>query len=113
MKFFFNNEKTGESVDTPVEAKVGDVLTVFDNLPADRSSFLGLEDNSGRILQFAWEDNNKWLVDIPDMQTKTARQKFATDSDCREIIRGIFAGRTFDEVAGLKTNSINFTDPPE
>jgi hypothetical protein len=106
MKFFFNNEETGESVDTSVEAVVGDVLTVFDNLPADRSSFLGLEDDSGKILQFAWEDENKWLVDIPDMKTRTARQKFATDSECLEIIREAFAGQPFEKISGLKTNSI-------
>ncbi len=106
MKYFFNNEKTGESIDTPVEADLETVLNAFRNLPADRSSFLGLENNAGKILQFAWEDQNKWLVDIPDMQTMTAKQRFATDNDCIEIITGIFSGRTFEEIARLNENSI-------
>jgi hypothetical protein len=106
MKYFFNNEKTGESIDSAIEADLETVIASFKKLPADKSSFLGLENTGGKILQFAWEDNDKWLIDIPDMDTMTTQQKFATGIECVQIIREIFGGKSFAEIGGTMTNKI-------
>lgn len=101
MKYFLNDEKIEYSIDEPIHGELENVLTEFYELTEDDGSFLGLENDDGKILQFAWEGDDKWLVDIPYSESMTTLQKFASYDECVQIIKDVFRGQRFEDIEGL------------
>lgn len=98
--FLYDAGKDKEINDQDVE--LTDALHEFQILSRDHGSFYGIK-SSPVIIQFAWEEADNWLVDIPfDMSKGIALQKHATTAACVEIIIQIFSGIKPTQVEGLK-----------
>ncbi|MCF6348446.1 MAG: hypothetical protein L3J20_09130 [Flavobacteriaceae bacterium] len=64
-------------------------LTEFYELSDEKGSFFGVKTKNG-IIQFAWENENKWLVDLPNPPSFLNLQRYASYDECVEIIKSIF-----------------------
>jgi len=62
MKIFLYDSETDYKVDN-YEVDLEEALDEFYALSDEDGSFFGVTDNN-TILQFAWEGDDKWLVDI-------------------------------------------------
>lgn len=75
--------------------------TEFYELSDEEGSFFGIKAPKESI-QFAWEKDAMWLVDVPtDMANMLCLQKYATYEECIEIIESIFSGISPKDIGGL------------
>jgi len=64
--FLFDPEK---KLDVPLndssKISLEKAIEEFYHLCDDNGSFFGLQNQNGAVLQFSWEDEDEWLVDMP------------------------------------------------
>lgn len=83
------------------ELNLEQAITEFYELSDLEGSFFGIN-TTKEPLQFAWENDDKWLVDIPaDIEKMLCLQKYASYEECIEIIKSIFSGTNPKDIDGL------------
>lgn len=97
--FLYDVESNYEIKDEDLE--LGEALTEFYELSDEMGTFFGIQTDNG-LIQFAWEDEDKWLVEVPnDSKNRKFLQRFATYDECVEIIKSIFEGVLPVNIKGL------------
>ena len=92
-------------------------MTEFYQLSDNKDSFFGIKKGEDSI-QFTWEDEDKWLIDVPyDMKNFICLQKFSDYNECYEIIKSIYEGAIIKEIKNLikvniMTNNIDSITNP-
>ncbi len=89
MKVFFSNSDTGAKRDD-YEANLDEAINEFYELSDSIGSFFGLVNNSGKIVQFAWMDDDKWTINIPLPERGGALHKFGDYETCQQVIIDYF-----------------------
>ncbi|AIY14023.1 hypothetical protein [Cellulophaga baltica] len=88
------------------ELKLDEILTEFYQLSEQEGSFIGIKTETEPI-QFAYETQDKWLVDVPyDIKNRLTLQKYASYDECVEIIKQVYSGFSPTKIEGLKKVSI-------
>ncbi len=83
------------------ELNLEEALTEFYELSDEEGSFFGIKTEK-KTIQFAYVDEDKWLIDIPyDMKNFICLQKYSTYEECTKIINSIFNGKQPEEIKGL------------
>lgn len=87
MKLFYTNYITDEGIDpeNPIEVETQYVVNIFLNMVDGKDNFLGLIDNKGNCIQFINEEN-RWLLDIPNPPNFQNKQAYLNDSECINLI---------------------------
>ena len=103
MRVYFQNyrDKTGVRTSRPLEGSVWQALDIFENLPEDDGSFIGIVDENGEALQFIKYNKYVWLIEIPKPDLGGAYQGYFTKNKCRRIMMEVFEGLPLSQVAGL------------
>ncbi|MDO5654826.1 MAG: hypothetical protein Q4G27_01655 [Flavobacteriaceae bacterium] len=103
MRVYFQNyrEKTGVPTGKPLYGSIWQVLDIFDNLPEEDGSFIGIVDDDDESLQFMKYNKYVWLIEIPKPDLGGSYQGYFTKNKCRKIILEIFDGLPLSQVAGL------------
>ena len=103
MRLYFQNFGKNLCVPTasPLEASVWQALDIFNNLPEEDGSFLGLVDENEDSLQFMKYNKYVWLIEIPKPDLGGSYQGYFTKNKCRKIISEIFTGLPLSQVSGL------------
>ncbi len=96
--FLYNSESDSELLDE--ELDINEALTEFYELSDEKGSFFGIKTKKG-VIQFAWEDEDNWLVDLPNPPSFLNPQRYASYDECVEIIKSIFKGILPENVDGL------------
>jgi len=78
------------------DGTLDEILQDFFDLSEEDGSFLGLENEQGQVIQFMWEGDNNWLVDIPVMEKEGSFQKHADYDGCVDFIEQFFNGIAVD-----------------
>ncbi len=100
MKIFLYDAET-DYKETDYEVELDIALDEFYELSDTDGSFFGVMDNNDKILQFAWEGDDKWLVDIPIEPGKYSLQKYVSYDEGVDLIKGYYQGKNLTEIAGL------------
>lgn len=100
MKIFLYDTEIDNEVNDH-KAGLEEALDEFYALSDEDGSFFGIEDSNNKILQFSWEDDNKWLIDIPVEPGKYSLQKYANYEECIDLIKNFYQGEKPTEIAGL------------
>jgi len=101
MKIFFSDSETGARRDA-YEADLDEAIDVFYELSDLKGSFFGLVNDSGKIVQFAWMDNDKWTINIPLPERLGALHKFGDYETCQQVIIDYFNGISPELLDGLE-----------
>ena len=99
MKIFLYDSETDYKVDN-YEVDLEEALDEFYALSDEDGSFFGVTDNN-TILQFAWEGDDKWLVDIPVEPGIFSLEKYASYDECVDLIKSFYQGKNPAGIAGL------------
>lgn len=89
------------SSDAPLEASIWQVLDIFENLPEEDGSYIGLVDEDNETLQFMKYNRYVWLIEIPKPHLKGSYQGYFTKNKCKKIITEVFDGLPLSQVSGL------------
>lgn|SRR5690554_2360523 len=94
MKLFFENVTQSEKVplDFPLEAVLEQALEVFESLPEDDGSVMGIVTEQEVVLQFSKYNKFMWLVEIPDMSKHGVHQSICNPNQCVRLIEKLFSG---------------------
>ncbi|MET4083230.1 hypothetical protein ABIB40_003199 [Pedobacter sp. UYP30] len=92
MKIYYHDYYTDEGIDTynPREADLPYTLDIFYNLTDEENNFFGIVDGNNRCIQFAWENQDKWLVDIPNPPSDLNYQTYADYDGCIAMIKDVY-----------------------
>ena len=103
MRIYFHNYKDKLSVNAEeaLEASIWQAIDIFDNLPEDDGSFVGVVDENLESLQFMKYNKYVWLIEIPKPDLGGSYQGYFTKNKCRKIISEVFDGLPLSQVAGL------------
>lgn len=93
MKVFFLDNKTGAGRDD-YDADLNEAINVFYTLSDTLGSFFGLVNDSGEIVQFAWIDDDKLLINIPLPERDGALHKYADYATCQQVIIDYYHGKS-------------------
>ena len=87
MKLFYTNYVTDEGIDSenPIEVETQYAVNTFLNMVDGKDNFLGLIDDKGNCIQFINEEN-RWLLDIPNPPNFQNKQAYLNDSECINLI---------------------------
>ena len=102
MKYFYYDvtdydyDDEDESNEFEDDGTLDEILQRFYDLSEEDGSFLGLEDEQERVIQFMYNDSNDWLVDIPKTEKKGSWQKHASYDECVALIEKFYSGDTID-----------------
>lgn len=104
MRLFFKNYQNNLSISAKyaLETSIWQALDIFDNLPENDDSFLGLINSENEVLKFSKYDKFLWIVEIPIPDKQGALQGYFTRPRCREIIKNVFNKIEFKDISGLK-----------
>lgn len=107
MKLFFENitEEVRVQMDFPLEAVLEQALEVFESLPEDDGSSMGLVTDEGIVLQFRKYNKFMWLVEIPDMSKHGVYQAIVNRNQCIRFIEDVFSGANPFSVIQFKFES--------
>lgn len=97
--FLYDTETDYEAIND--EADLEKALEKFYELSDEDGSFFGVSNNNDIVIQFAWVDDNKWLVDIPIEVGKYSLQKYANYDECVDLIKSFYQGKSITKIAGL------------
>jgi len=101
MKYFFHDTKEdNEPEDRPCD--VNKALEVFYYLSDSKGSFFGLKNDTNQIVQFAWESNNVWYVDIPIVNKSGSYIGLWNYEQCVTFISQFFLGKATLQIDDLK-----------
>lgn len=101
MKIFYQNYTTDEGVDgnNPIELNLEETLEIFENLQSEEDNFFGLVDDYQKCIQFVYEDDNTWLIDVPNPPTFENLQAYGTYDECVSLIKKIYKeNKIIDEI---------------
>ncbi len=92
MKVFYQDYVIDEGIESndPREADLSFALELFYELTDDKDNFYGIIDSEERCIQFAWESQDKWLVDIPNPPDFMNYQKYADYDECVDMIKRVY-----------------------
>jgi hypothetical protein len=102
MKYFYYDvtdydyDDEDESNEFEDDGTLDEILQSFYDLSEEDGSFLGLENEQGKIIQFMWNDNNNWLVDIPKIEKEGSLQKHADYDECVALIKKFYGEDIID-----------------
>ncbi|MFA5619948.1 MAG: hypothetical protein WDA08_06565 [Weeksellaceae bacterium] len=104
MKLFFENitENNRVPVESPLEATLSQALEVFEFLPENDGSSMGIVNDEQVIFQISKFNRFLWLVEIPEESKEGSWQKICSQSRCRKIIEEIFQGVDLLQVYDFK-----------
>ena len=109
--FLYDAESDYELQDE--ELNLEQAITEFYELSDIKGSFFGIK-NVPKTIQFAWEEEDKWLVDVLyDMKNFICLQKYASFDECVEIIKSLFDGQASDKIEGFVKVNIMESDLDE
>jgi len=104
MKVYLYDSETEYDFDDMINDDDTDLETAieeFYELSEEEGSFLGIITPDNRIIQFAYVDNNKWILDIPSKDNpQDFYQREVTYDACVQIIKSVFSGTSIDEIKG-------------
>lgn len=103
MKIYFQNYVTNEGIPSENSQKTSVIqaLEIFTSLNDSTENFFGIIDDSEKTMQFLLEDQDKWLVEIPNLPSLVNDQKVATFYECIEIITKIFEENKVSILPGM------------
>lgn len=103
MQVFFQNYAWGIGVSSlnPLDALLEQALEIFENLPEDDGSFIGIVNEKNMRIQFSKYDRFNWLLDIPMINKKGTYQMFLPKEKCRSLISKVFSGLDPLKIKGL------------
>lgn len=103
MKIYFQNYVTNEGIPSENSQKTNVIqgLEIFTSLNDSTENFFGIIDDTEKTMQFLLEDQDKWLVEIPNLPSLVNDQKFATFYECIEIITKIFEENKVSILPGM------------
>ncbi len=92
IKLFYydNNFDEGIKSNAAEETKQDIALNFFKELSKDSHSFIGFEDSINKCIQFAWQEKDIWLVDIPNPPDFINFQQYANEAECIAIIKTVY-----------------------
>ncbi len=96
--FLYDSELEYELLDE--ELHLNEALTEFYELSEIEGSFFGVK-TLGEVIQFSWEDVDKWLIDLPNPPSFLNFQRYANYDECVETIKIVFNGVSPKEVKNL------------
>ncbi len=106
MKLFYYDELNNEEANDK-EATIEIALDDFYKLSDNEKSFFGIINKKGEVIQFTWEDEDTWLIDIPyDVENKKSLQKHGNYEECVRIIKLIFQGISVRDLKGFKLENM-------
>ena len=96
--FLFDAETEAERDD--YECDLDEAINEFYELSDADGSFLGINTYDNRIIQFLYQNDDEWLLDIPskDNPQEEFFQRLVTYDKCVEIITSLFNGITVDTI---------------
>ena len=103
MKVFLYNSETEYEFNDIEHDDDTDLETELDEFYelSEEGSFFGIITPDNRIIQFAYVDNNKWILDIPSKDNpQDFYQREVNYDACVEIIKSVFSGTSIDEIKG-------------
>ena len=100
MKIFLYNSETEyefNDIEDDDDTDMETALEEFYEL-SQEGSFFGIVTPNGRTIQFLYQSNDDWLLDIPskDKPQEEFYQRLATYNECLEIIKSVFNGVTIE-----------------
>jgi hypothetical protein len=78
------------------DGTLDEILQSFYDLTEEDGSFLGLENEHEQVMQFMWNSDNDWIVDIPEMDKEGSLQKHSNYDECIILIEKFYGGNTID-----------------
>lgn len=92
MKIYFHNYITREGIPSeyPQDIDLVKALEIFSSLSNSTENFFGIIDPSNKVIQFLLEDEDKWLVEIPNLPNFLNDQQFANYAESIEIISNTY-----------------------
>lgn len=92
LNIYYHDYSLEEGIDGnhPKKVTQDSGLEYFKKLTNDRDNFIGFTDNKNKSIQFAQEEEGKWLVDIPNPPSFINFQQYADFNECIGIIKTIF-----------------------
>ncbi|MCX2583698.1 hypothetical protein [Pedobacter sp. MR22-3] len=112
--FLFDPEYDYELED--YDASLEEAIEAFYDLPDVKGTFFGLFDNDNRFVQFAWNAQDEWLIDIPSDSFETTKKSFqlyGSYDKCIKIINILFKDTTVSQLQLQIENKILFKDNDE
>jgi len=88
---------------------LNEAIEEFYYLSDEKGSFFGIETKNQQIIQFSWEDDDTWLVDIPlkstfqSDSTVTSLQKYANYDECINIIENTYNEKSINNLYKVLT----------
>lgn|SRR5690554_2633074 len=103
MRLFFKDftNKIYVTRQEALESSVWQALDIFNSLPEEDGSFMGIVDENNEALKFAKYNKYVWLIEIPKPDLGGSYQGYFTKNKCRKIISEVFAGLPLSQVTGL------------
>lgn len=104
MKLFFENLETGISVpfETPLEASLEQAVEIFDALPDDDGSSLGILYAEDLSVQFYRYNKFVWIVEIRDENKDGVYRSICNKNQCIRILEGLDEGINPFELSEFK-----------
>lgn len=94
--FYYDAESQNNFVDDESIESIDEVIEEFFYLSDEEGSFFGLVSENEQVVQFGWEKEDIWHVDIPLKSTfesddiRTSLQKFSNYDECINIIKNVY-----------------------
>ena len=103
MKVYYQDYYLDEGIasDDPREGDLEFALNTFYDLTDEENNFFGIEDNAGKCIQFMWESQDKWLVDIPQAPSNISFQKYSDYEECVVMIKETYRKNSITIFDGL------------
>jgi hypothetical protein len=101
MKIFFYDADT-EAQRDEYEGDLDEAINEFYELSDVKGSFFGLVNETGKVVQFAWMDDDKWTIDIPLPEQGGSLSRYGDYELCQQVIIDYFNGISPELLAGLK-----------
>lgn len=101
MKYFYHDTKeNNEPEDRPCD--FNRAIEVFYHLSDTKGSFFGLKNDTGQVVQFAWESDDVWQVDIPDTQKNGSYTGLWNYEQCVSYMSDFFLEKNITKIKDLK-----------
>ncbi len=103
LQLYFTNysNKINVSIHSPLEAVKEQALEIFDRLPQNDGSFMGIINENSQTVQISKYNKFVWLIEIPNAKRKGNYQIFLTPNKTRKLIEDLFNGFNPMKINGL------------